>query len=338
MSMGTSLRSYYRGHTLVSMRDGQANASRYYHFDAQGTTQCLTNEAGAVTDRFAADAWGVQVKRTGSSINRHWFLADGGYVQDAPQLNYIRARHRATRANWLSRDPIRQLSRSRYAYADNSPALLWDPTGLEACADDSCCCCVDSISLANVRDVSYTDIFPQSLWAQIRRALRDLGITDIISGYHFDANIGISTPKAKEPSPCKLEWWECDSHPTKDSGGKAEHWWLRTGDLLSREQGDAWTKFEKEYEKKSCLNSRNVTIYDRPSTARYNLREGTLVSRSRNLWIFIRVRSGVCDPPCANKDKVLGLQFITVISQGKVLEKSLKKVTLPEPESDKKCR
>jgi len=53
MSMGTSLGSYYRGHSLVSMRDGQANASRYYHFDAQGTTQCLTNEAGAVTDRFA---------------------------------------------------------------------------------------------------------------------------------------------------------------------------------------------------------------------------------------------------------------------------------------------
>jgi hypothetical protein len=36
------------------------------------TTQCLTDISGAVTDRFASDAWGVQVKRTGTSINRHW--------------------------------------------------------------------------------------------------------------------------------------------------------------------------------------------------------------------------------------------------------------------------
>jgi hypothetical protein len=39
MSMGTALRSYSRGHNLVSMRDGVTNTSRYYHFDHQGTTQ-----------------------------------------------------------------------------------------------------------------------------------------------------------------------------------------------------------------------------------------------------------------------------------------------------------
>ena len=52
----TPLRRYYRGHSLVAMRDVQANQTRYYHFDNQGTTQALTDSTGAVTDRFACDA------------------------------------------------------------------------------------------------------------------------------------------------------------------------------------------------------------------------------------------------------------------------------------------
>jgi hypothetical protein len=61
--MGTALRTYFRGHTLAAVREqpvGGNASTRYYHFDTQGTTQCLTDATGAVTDRFACDAWGVQ--------------------------------------------------------------------------------------------------------------------------------------------------------------------------------------------------------------------------------------------------------------------------------------
>jgi RHS repeat-associated protein len=126
MSMGTSLRSYSRGHTLVSMQDGVANATRYYHFDHQGTTQCLTNEAGAVTDRFASDAWGVEVKRTGNSINRHWYVGDLGY-QTNRQV-HVRARlYKPTSSRWLSR-AVEPRSES-FVYSDNSPVLQIDPSG-----------------------------------------------------------------------------------------------------------------------------------------------------------------------------------------------------------------
>src|ERR1051326_6698392 len=73
------LRRYYRGDELVAMRDVPAATTRYYHFDHQGTTQCLTDSTGAVTDRFASEAWGAQVKRTGSSIDRHWYVGGKGY-------------------------------------------------------------------------------------------------------------------------------------------------------------------------------------------------------------------------------------------------------------------
>jgi len=130
MSMGTSLRSYYRGHSLVSMRDGQANASRYYHFDHQGTTQCLTNEAGVVTDRFAADAWGVEVKRTGSSINRHWYIGNWGYSQTAvTNLYYVRARLlNAALGRWFSADRVIP-AQNRYWYTRNRPGSRIDPLG-----------------------------------------------------------------------------------------------------------------------------------------------------------------------------------------------------------------
>jgi len=132
MSMGTSLRSYYRGHSLVSMRDGQASASRYYHFDAQGTTQCLTNEAGAVTDRFSADAWGVEVRRTGASINRHWYVGDRGYLRDTADSTYVRRRMSIPElGRWMSRDPLHYSPEpDPYMYVRNKPALYTDPSGL----------------------------------------------------------------------------------------------------------------------------------------------------------------------------------------------------------------
>jgi hypothetical protein len=73
--MSTSLRRYYRGANLVSMTD-QAGTKRFFSFDGQGTTQALSDSTGAVTDRFACDAWGVQVKRTGGSINKSWYIGN----------------------------------------------------------------------------------------------------------------------------------------------------------------------------------------------------------------------------------------------------------------------
>src|SRR5205085_9487507 len=98
------------------MRDEVAGQNRYYHFDHQGTTQCLTDSTGAVTDRFAADAWGVQVKRTGTSINRHWYVGNLGYYRQLESvLDYApyRTALEPPLARWL--DPRRQAGFPAYA-------------------------------------------------------------------------------------------------------------------------------------------------------------------------------------------------------------------------------
>ena len=105
--MRTPLRRYYRRHTLATFRDEVAGTGRTYHFDHQGTTQCLTDNTGAVTDRFDSDAWGNQVKRTDTSINRQWYIANRGYYRQPVNGSfYVRARSVSpATAGWLSRDP-----------------------------------------------------------------------------------------------------------------------------------------------------------------------------------------------------------------------------------------
>src|SRR3712207_2745543 len=106
--MRTPLRRYYRGHNLGAMRDVPAAQTRYYHFDHQGTTQCLSDSTGAVTDRFGADAWGVEVKRTGSNINRQWYIGNWGYYRQVDQpFSYVRARYlNPALGQWLARTPL----------------------------------------------------------------------------------------------------------------------------------------------------------------------------------------------------------------------------------------
>jgi len=104
--MSNALRRYYSGHNLVTMRDVQANASRHYHFDHQGTTQCLTDSSGTATERFSSDAWGVEVRRSAPSINTNWYVGDAGYYHRICRLTYVRERYlESPRAAWVSRDP-----------------------------------------------------------------------------------------------------------------------------------------------------------------------------------------------------------------------------------------
>jgi len=129
--MSTALRTYFRGHSQVSMEYGALREKRFYHFDNRGTTQCLTDSTGATSSRFCSDAWGVPTSRTGTDINRHWYIGNLGYYSgpdmDAP---YVRARwYRPDTALWMSVDPVYSADR-HYIYSDNNPAQLSDPSGL----------------------------------------------------------------------------------------------------------------------------------------------------------------------------------------------------------------
>lgn len=129
--MSISLRHYSRGYDLIAIQTATGE-DRVYHFDHQGTTQCLTDAAsGAVTDRFASDAWGVEVRRTGDSINRQWYVGNFGYYRDRSEIVYVRERFLASQlSRWLSLDPLFE----NYTYVLNTPVARIDPSGLKCLA------------------------------------------------------------------------------------------------------------------------------------------------------------------------------------------------------------
>ncbi len=133
--MTAVLRRYNRGRKLVSVTDAIAGTKSVYHFDHQGSTQCLTDATtGAVTARFSSDAWGVPLP----AVAREPFSWQGDYGMMAGMSlapSYSRARYYTPiLGQWLSRDPLREL-RATYPYQgfQNDPVGQIDPSGESPC-------------------------------------------------------------------------------------------------------------------------------------------------------------------------------------------------------------
>jgi RHS repeat-associated protein len=93
----------------------------YYHYDGQGSTLCLTNENGDVTDQYAYTAYGEEVD-TGAmnpTPNPFRYVGQQGYYRDADTEDYyVRGQvYEPALARWLSPDPVQLTGRefhSRY--------------------------------------------------------------------------------------------------------------------------------------------------------------------------------------------------------------------------------
>jgi RHS repeat-associated protein len=118
---------YLYGDLISQHRDGQ---SSFYHYDGQGSTTSLTDSAANVTDTYAYSAVGEVTALTGSTINPFRYIGRKGYYWN-PQSNGFAVRRRVLDpclGRWLTRDTVTVMP--PYMYADNSPLLFLDPSGL----------------------------------------------------------------------------------------------------------------------------------------------------------------------------------------------------------------
>lgn len=129
---GGSAVSYTHGHDLVSQtRPG--TGTRFYHYDGAGSTRNLTDTAGAVTDAYGYDAFGVLLAVTGSTPNN--YLYRGEQLDPNVSFYYLRARYyAAATGRFLTVDPEQgsifdPVSLHRYLYANADPVNHLDPTG-----------------------------------------------------------------------------------------------------------------------------------------------------------------------------------------------------------------
>ena len=117
------------GNVVSQYRTGQTS---YLHFDGQGNTSELTNDAGNVTDAIRYRAFGELEERTGSTDIRFQFVGLKGYWTDVDTHEYSIRRQilSAFEARWLSIEVSQSHSGlGGYVYVGNRPCMLNDPAG-----------------------------------------------------------------------------------------------------------------------------------------------------------------------------------------------------------------
>lgn len=135
---GTTYYVYAPRGALLYAIDAGSGARLFHHFDEAGNTVALTNDAGAVTDRYVYSPFGEVIGREGSSGNLFTWQGEIGHIdEDGTGLYLMRARwYEAGRGRFLSRDPARRsnlpVENNPYGYARANPVNFIDPRGTRA--------------------------------------------------------------------------------------------------------------------------------------------------------------------------------------------------------------
>jgi RHS repeat-associated protein len=99
-------------------------------YDLTGSVRGLLDAAGAVTDTYALEAFGVQRSSTGTTPNPYRFGGAWGYINGVSGLQQLGARfYWPEIGRFIQQDPIGD-GMNWYAYAGGNPVVFVDPKGL----------------------------------------------------------------------------------------------------------------------------------------------------------------------------------------------------------------
>jgi RHS repeat-associated protein len=112
------------------LAETRSGTTSYYEADWLGSPTSLSSAAGAVAQTYTFDSFGKNTASTGSIINS--FQYTGREFDSETNLYYYRARYYdQTIGRFVSEDPVRfKGGVNFYAYGDNSPTNVTDPSGL----------------------------------------------------------------------------------------------------------------------------------------------------------------------------------------------------------------
>ena len=118
------------GNLVSQHRDAE---STFYNYDALGSTESLTDQAGTKSDEYRYSAFGKIIEQTGSTENNYTWVGELGYYQNPDGSYTLRRRDYTAEENrFRSEDPTGSAAgdENQYRYAANSPSNVVDPSGL----------------------------------------------------------------------------------------------------------------------------------------------------------------------------------------------------------------
>ncbi|MHC4404022.1 MAG: RHS repeat-associated core domain-containing protein [Planctomycetota bacterium] len=134
---GGLIARYQHGLGLVSRTDADGD-SAFYTFSAIGNTSELTDQDGNILNSYSYDPFGVPLSKTELLAGNPFQFGSGyGVTQEANGLEFMRARfYDAVTGGFISEEPLLMPGRNSFSYAENSPVLYVDPTGLASTESD----------------------------------------------------------------------------------------------------------------------------------------------------------------------------------------------------------
>ena len=128
LSDGTNSYIYGPGGLPVEQINNSTGTVEYLHHDQQGSTRLLTGSTGTVTGKCTYGAYGTPTCEGTATTPLGY---DGEYTSSDTGLIYMRARtYDPATAQFLGVDPLEQLTRAPYNFAEDNPLNESDPTGL----------------------------------------------------------------------------------------------------------------------------------------------------------------------------------------------------------------
>lgn len=120
----------------------QSGTPSYLHHDQLGSTRLITNQTGNTTATFTYNPYGALAASTGTATTPFGYA--GQYTDPETGFQYDESRYYdPATGQFLTRDPLEQVTGQPYTYATDDPLNLADPSGqdaipipLELCAED----------------------------------------------------------------------------------------------------------------------------------------------------------------------------------------------------------
>jgi RHS repeat-associated protein len=125
----TNIYVYGTGGLPFEQINNSTSAVTYLHHDQAGSTRLITGSTGKVEGAYTYTPYGAVQEHTGTATTPLGY--DGQYTSSDTGLIYLRNRiYDPSTAQFLTVDPLEQLTRAPYNYVEDNPVNAVDPTGL----------------------------------------------------------------------------------------------------------------------------------------------------------------------------------------------------------------